>query len=149
MKTWRRPQRKCERGKKEDRGRERRETKRRLSKRLKWKNKRKPSGRGKESWRNRPSKPQERTANNKTELVSDGTFDDGICPECEDSVTNEVWIECECCGQWYHLQCAEVQEPEDDAGFYSVVNYAWDNSVSLGRIIISYDIYIRCCTVDT
>ena len=80
LKTWRRPQRKCERGKKDDRGRERRETKRRLSKRLKWKNKRKPSGRGKESWRNRPSKPQERTANKKTELVSDGTSDDGHMP---------------------------------------------------------------------
>ena len=59
-------------------------------------------------------------AQSATHSGSKSSNDECVCPTCndtyrEDSEENdsEIWIECECCGRWYHLNCAGVQEDDD------------------------------------
>ena len=64
----------------------------------------------KEERRKRRKKGKEQQK--KSEKSSDET--ECKCPICkvvytEDSEISEVWIECELCGQWYHLECTTLQ----------------------------------------
>ena len=62
--------------------------------------------------------PRQKRGKSKRQKFSSPDDEEYICPECqgvysEETEDSEVWIEYESCEQWYHLECAGVQEDDD------------------------------------
>uniref|UniRef100_A0A1X7UEV0 HTH CENPB-type domain-containing protein n=1 Tax=Amphimedon queenslandica TaxID=400682 RepID=A0A1X7UEV0_AMPQE len=63
-------------------------------------------------------KAMQRKKQSQPATLSQHTDDECICRECggkyeEDNEINEIWIECESCKLWYHLNCTGVKEDDD------------------------------------